>query len=81
MGILELPTGDVFMSELLDNEFEGCGQMTLEDGFKYWGQHKIWVKEGFGRSEDSNGEEYKGEWKEDKREGYGICKYPDGSRY
>jgi hypothetical protein len=81
VGILVLQTGDVFMSELLENQFEGCGRMTTESNFKYWGQHKLWLKDGFGTSEKPSGEVYKGQWKDDRKEGYGICRYTDGSRY
>jgi hypothetical protein len=81
VGILVLQTGDVFMSELVENQFEGCGRMTTEGNFKYWGQHKLWLKDGFGTSEKPSGEVYKGQWKDDRKEGYGICTYTDGTRY
>jgi hypothetical protein len=60
-----LADGDIFMSELKNNMFEGCGLMMTTDKFKYWGQHKLWIKEGFGTSEDPDGEVYQGEWKDD----------------
>ena len=49
--------------------------------FEYWGQHKGWLKEGFGTAREPDGEVYYGQWKEDCRDGYGICVYSDGSRY
>jgi len=69
------------MSELVDHTFEGCGKMTLDTKFEYWGQHKYWLKEGYGTSKEPDGEVYSGQWKEDCRHGYGVCVYPDGSRY
>lgn len=81
VGVLVLETGDIFMSELLDNQFEGCGRMTTESNFKYKGQHKLWLKDGYGKAKKANGEVYKGQWKDDRKEGYGICEYTDGSRY
>ena len=55
--------------------------MTTDQKFEYWGQHKLWLKEGYGTSKESDGEVYSGQWKEDCRHGYGVCVYPDGSRY
>ncbi len=81
VGVLVFKAGDVFMSELLDHQFEGCGKMILDSKFEYWGQHKLWLKEGFGTSTEPDGEVYTGQWKEDSRHGYGVCVYPDGSRY
>jgi hypothetical protein len=60
VGILVFKSGDIFMSELVDNSFEGCGRMITTNNFKYWGQHKLWLKDGFGISEESDGEVYKG---------------------
>ena len=75
------------MSEIVENHFEGCGKIIQTDNYKYWGQHKLWIKEGFGTSEEpsfesgAKGRVYQGEWKDNCREGYGICNYPDGSMY
>ena len=51
LGTLVLEGGDIFMSELEQNLFSGCGRIIQKDNFKYWGQHKLWIKEGFGTSE------------------------------
>ena len=40
------------MSELEDNLFSGCGRIIQKDNIKYWGQHKLWIKVGFGTSEE-----------------------------
>ena len=44
VGTIVLESGDIFMSELVDNQFEGCGKIIQTDNFKYWGQHKLWIK-------------------------------------
>jgi hypothetical protein len=70
VGMLVNKEGDVFMSELKDQQFEGRGKVITDGKEEYWGQHKLWIKEGFGTYTDhEDGEVYTGEWKEDCREG------------
>jgi hypothetical protein len=58
------------MSELNDHQFEGRGKVIINGKEEYWGEHKQWIKEGFGTYTDpENGEVYSGEWKDDCREG------------
>ena len=70
VGVLVYKEGDVFMSELKDHQFEGCGKVITGGKEEYWGQHKQWIKEGFGTYTDHEyGEVYSGQWKDDCREG------------
>lgn len=73
--------GDEYEGEMIQNQYEGYGKITLNDGSTYegyWGSDR---RNKFGKYIENNGDEYVGEYYYGSRHGYGKQVWKDREIY
>lgn len=78
LGILELPNGDKFEGQWVDDKMQGQGTYTYAKGGSYSGLWAGGKKQGFGVFTYLNGDEYEGSFQNDHMNGHGSFSYVDG---
>ena len=72
-------SGNKYVGEYRDNNYNGQGTFMFADGIKYVGEYRDDKHHGQGTLTYPNGEKYIGEFRDGKEDGQGTDYLPDGS--
>ena len=65
----------------VENQMDGFGKLTFDDGSIYEGYFKKNKRDGFGKLTSADGNNYEGDWVKDEKDGFGKYKSADGNTY
>jgi len=71
----------IYEGDWNEDQFNGYGFFTWEDGVKYEGEFKDGKLHGFGKMVWLNQDVFEGHWEDDVKSGFGVFKWKNGDQY